>query len=55
MTRPDSSLPTFYHEDGTTCQESVCLRLHPLWESPASREVQAEAERAIRAQLGETP
>lgn len=44
----------FYHEDGTACQERVCLRPHPLWDSPATREVQAEAERAVRAQLGET-
>lgn len=46
--------PRFCHEDGTACQERVCLRPHPLWESAASRQVQADAERAVRAQLGET-
>jgi hypothetical protein len=27
----------FYHEDGTACQERVCLRPHPLWEYPWAR------------------
>jgi hypothetical protein len=52
-TTPETPVPGFYHEDGTACQERVCLRPHPLWESPAFREVQAKAESAGDAEEAE--